>query len=296
MTPSRLPVVKKADIARSFSEATKTYDQHAFVQKEIGQRLLERLRLIKIPPNIILDVGAGTGFLTRQLQQQFPKSHIIGVDLAQGMTHYAKQQQPWHLWKNKPYYVCGDTEMLPLKNNSVDLIFSNFTLQWCFNLKAAFAEFKRVLKPNGMLFFTTLGPQTLFELRQSFATVDHFTHVNEFIDMHDIGDALLRTQFTDPIMDMEMITVTYANVNTLLHDLKATGAHNIHFDRPMGLTSKNGLKRMLKAYDAFQLPNGLYPATFEIIYGHAFQAIKRVYQQDEDGIIRIPADRVPLLA
>ncbi|MBN9289428.1 MAG: malonyl-[acyl-carrier protein] O-methyltransferase BioC [Gammaproteobacteria bacterium 39-13] len=289
-----IPPVNKIDIARSFSMAAKTYDQSAFIQKEIGQRLIDRLDLIKAPPQTILDVGAGTGFLTRQLQQKFPQSKIIGLDLAQGMMQFAKSKQPWQLWKNKPFYVCGDMEQLPFANQSFDLIFSNFTLQWSFALEKTFLELKRVLKPNGFLFFSTLGPQTLIELRQSWT--DSITHVNEFTDMHDIGDALLKTRLNDPVMDMEMITVTYSHVKQLLRDLKATGARNMNLTRAKGLTAKNHFEKMFQAYEAFKRPDNLYPATFEVIYGHAWRAISHLHREEDDGIVRIPADKIPRLS
>jgi malonyl-CoA O-methyltransferase len=276
--------------------AATTYDQSAFVQKEIGQRLIDRLSLLKTPPQTILDVGAGTGFLTRQLQQKFPNSHIIGLDLASGMTRFAKSKQPWQLWKNRPFYLCADMESLPFSAQRFDLIFSNFTLQWCFNLEQTFAEFMRVLKPHGLLFFTSLGPQTLHELKQSFAAHSPFTHVNEFMDMHDYGDLLVKTRFSDPVMDMEMIRVTYPQVKHLLQDLKATGARNLNPQRQKGLSSKHHFSRMIKAYAAFKQLDNLYPATFEIIYGHAFRAQQSVYQQDDDGLVRIPGDKLPILS
>lgn len=287
--------MKKADIARSFSLATRTYDQHAFVQKEIGQRLLERIAIVKNAPDLILDIGAGTGYLTRQLQQQFPKSDIIGLDLAHGMTHYAKTRQPWPVWGKKPSYLCADTEALPLKSQSVDIIFSNFTLQWCFDLAKVFAEFKRVLKPNGMIFFSTLGPKTLQELRASWAMVDNYSHVNQFLDMHDIGDLLLNSQFDSPVIDMEMVTVAYQDVKQLLKDLKATGAHTVQGERTRGLTSKQSLLAMIKAYETFKQPNNRYPATFEVVYGHAIKLEKMTYKQDDEGVVKIPADKIPIL-
>lgn len=289
------PFANKKDIARSFSAAACTYDNAAFVQKEIGKRLLERLDIIKQTPTRILDVGAGTGYITRLIQQKFPKSHLVGLDLAQGMTDYAKGKQPWHLWKHKPFYVCGDTEILPFANHSFDLIYSNFTLQWCFNLNQVFQEFKRVLKPNGMLFFTTLGPQTLFELRQSWRKASQDTHVNDFTDMHDIGDILLNTHFDDPVMDMEIITATYPHVKQILSDLKATGARNMNSSRAKGLRGKKTFKQMIKAYDDFKLQDGSYPVTYEVLYGHAWLKEKVVYKQDADGVVRIPGNKIPLL-
>lgn len=288
------PLLKK-DIAHSFSNAAATYDEAAFIQKEIGHRLLERLDLLKSPPDTILDVGAGTGFITRLLQQKYVKSNIIGLDLAQGMTSFAKHKQPWHLWKKKPSYICGDTEILPFANKSFDLIFSNFTLQWCFNLQQVFAEFKRVLKPNGMIFFTTLGPQTLIELRNSWQKVSDFTHVNDFTDMHDIGDILLNSAFSDPVMDMEIIKATYPNVKQILSDLKATGARNMNANRVASFSGKETFKKMIAAYEAYKLPDGNYPVTYEILYGHAWLKEALVHKQDADGLVRIPGDKIPIL-
>lgn len=287
--------IEKKDIAQSFSKAAPTYDAAAFVQKEIGTRLLERLDLLKSPPTTILDVGAGTGSITRLIQNKFPKSKIIGLDLAQGMSHFAKSKQPWHLWKNKPFYVCGDTEFLPFANNSFDLIYSNFTLQWCFNLKQAFAEFKRVLKPNGMMFFTTLGPQTLMELRSALKKISKAQHINDFTDMHDIGDILFNGAFSDPVMDMEIITATYQSVRQILSDLKATGARNMNVKRAKGCTGKALFKQMMQAYEAFKLPDGTYPVTYEVLYGHAWLKEALVHKQDPDGVVRIPGSRIPRL-
>lgn len=284
-----------ADIARSFSQAAPHYDRHAFVQNEIGQRLMDRVSCIQNIPNRILDVGAGTGKLTRQLQTRFPKSTIIGIDIAQGMVDYAKHQQTWKPFRHQPHYLCADMNRLPFKSQSFDLIFSNFTLQWGNDLRAIFAEFKRVLAPNGLLFFTTLGPQTLFELRHSFAKVDDHIHVHSFCDMHDIGDLLLNCPFTDPIVDMEMLTVTYQDVISLLNDLKGTGANNLSPDRRRGCTPHLILKQMLEAYEAFRRADSLYPATYEIIYGHACKSASMLHKQDQDGIITIPADKIPRL-
>lgn len=290
------PLIKKSAIAHSFSLAAKTYDQFALLQHEIGQRLLERLDLLSKPPERILDVGAGTGFLTRKLQQKFPRSQLVGLDLAFGMMEYAKRKQPWELWRHKPTYVCADLEQLPLSKQSIDLVFSNFTLQWCFNLPQAFAEFKRILKPQGILLFSTLGPQTLFELRESWARVDPSIHVNAFMDMHHLGDMLLKNGFGQPVVDMEMITMTYDSVKQLLHDLKATGAHNMNDERFKGCTPKGHLAKMLQAYEAFKDQTGAYPATFEVIYGYAIQQEKTTYAANEEGIIRIPADKIPILS
>lgn len=284
-----------SDIARSFSDAAPQYDHHAFVQYEIGQRLLERVNCVQNAPNNILDVGAGTGRLTRELQLRFPKSNIFGIDLAQGMMTYAKHHQPWKPWRHHPHYVCANMGHLPFKSQSIDLIFSNCTLQWGNDLSAIFAEFKRVLSPNGMLFFSTLGPQTLHELRLSFAKADDEIHVHTFWDMHDIGDLLLNCPFTDPVVDMEMLTVSYREVSKLLKDLKGVGANNLDPSRRKGCSTQQAFKKMLKAYEDFKRPDSFYPATYEIIYGHAVKTASSFHRQDSEGIIKIPADKIPKL-
>jgi len=288
--------MNKADIARSFSLAAGTYDKHAFVQQEIANRLLERLDYLKKKPRLILDVGAGTGQHTRALQQKFPESTVIGIDIAQGMAQFAKSKQSWQFWKNAPQYLCADAESLPFGKNSVDLIFSNFTLQWCADLELVFTEFKRIVKPNGMIFFSTLGPNTLHELKTSFATVDNNSHVNEFVDMHDIGDYLLNCHFGDPVIDMEMITIHYPNVKSLLIDLKGTGAHNMSPLRLKGCLSKQQYLRMVAAYETLKQQNGLIPASYEVVYGHAWQQQpSHLYPEDSEGVVRIPADKIPRL-
>jgi malonyl-CoA O-methyltransferase len=286
--------VKKSDIARSFSLAAKSYDKHAIIQQEVGFRLLERLDLLNEKPKTILDVGAGTGFFARRLQQKFPKACVLGADLAFGMSEFSAKQSCWVPFGKKPGFFTADAEFLPIKTGSIDLIFSNFTLQWCFNLKAALAEFKRVLSPTGTLLFTTLGPNTLTELRQSFAAADDSWHVNPFSDMHDIGDILLNLQFQDPVIDMEMLTLTYPDLMSLFADLKLTGATNLNAYRRPGLTSPRTFAKMNAAYDNFKQGN-VYPASFEVIYGHAIKMQQSLYRQEADGRVFIPGESIPVL-
>lgn len=294
MSKNQAFALKKADIARSFSLAAKSYDKHAIIQQEVGFRLIERLDLLKEKPKTILDVGAGTGFFARRLQQKFPKARILGADLAFGMSEFAAKQLCWYPFGKKPSYFTADAEFLPFKTGSIDLIFSNFTLQWCFNLKATLAEFKRVLSPSGTLLFTTLGPNTLFELRQSFAAADNSWHVNPFSDMHDIGDILLNLHFQDPVIDMEMLTLTYPDLMSLFVDLKSTGASNLNAYRRTGLTSPQTFTKMKTAYNNFKRDN-LYPASFEVIYGHAIKMQPSLYRQEVDGKIFIPGESIPVL-
>ena len=205
-------------IARSFSDAAPTYDAAAVLQREVGERLFERLSLIKQQPKIILDLGAGTGHFSRNLEKKYRKAHIVVLDIAKGMLLHAKGKTGWF---TRQHFICNDAQQLALANNSVDMIFSNLAVQWCTDIDETFKELFRVLKPGGALFFTTMGPDTLKELRHSWETVDNYQHVNKFLDMHVVGDALVRQHFADVVMDMEYFTLTYPTVFALMRVVKA---------------------------------------------------------------------------
>lgn len=267
--------IDKRLMRRAFERAAKTYDQAALLQREVSQRLLERLDLVKLAPDLILDVGSGTGVASRALAQRYPEARVVGLDIAQAMLQVARQSDPW--WKRKlpflsgnlPSYVGGDLERLPFPTSSVNLLCSNLALQWCNDLPAAFAELRRVLAPGGLLMFTTFGPDTLRELRQAFAGLDGYTHVNRFMDMHDIGDELSYAGFATPVVDMEYLTLTYADLGSLLRELKAIGAHNVTSGRGHGLMGKHTWRTMLENYEKLR-QDGRLPATYEVIYGHAW--------------------------
>ncbi len=262
----RYTLAKRA-IAHSFSAAANSYDAHAALQLEVGQRLLERLDYVKQTPTRILDVGSGTGVITRALQTRYKKAQVVGLDLAHGMTQHANQKRGWFA---KERYVCGDMEKLPFATHAFDMIVSNLALQWLDDLSAVFAEFQRVLKPDGVILFATFGPDTLMELRKAWASVDDLIHVNRFMDMHDVGDAMVRSRLADPVMDCEKIVLTYRDVKTLMRELKAIGAHNINADRPHHLTAPGKLKNMMAAYEQFRRSDGFLPATYEVVYGNAW--------------------------
>ena len=170
----------------------------------------------------------------------------------------------------KPLQLCGDIEALPLAANSVEMVWSNLAVQWCNDLPATFVELHRVLKVDGLLMFSTFGPDTLKELRQAFNGVDQHNHLNRFADMHDIGDMLVHSGFAEPVMDMEYITLTYADVRSVLQDLKTIGAHNATAGRGQGLMGKNAWARLIENYERLR-SNGKLPATFEVVYGHAWK-------------------------
>ena len=261
------PSINKKDIALSFGKAATTYDQAAILQQEVGNRLIERLEYVKINPKNILDLGCGTGYFIDPLKKKYPKAKIIGCDLSLGMLKQVKKKDTFF---KKHNLICGDAEHLPLADNSIDFIFSNFAIQWCYDLPQLFNELNRVLSPDGLIMFTTFGPDTLKELKLSWQQVDDYTHVNDFFDMHDIGDALLQSRFKNPVMDAEFMKLTYSKVFGLMKDLKAIGAHNMHENRNHQLTSKSALKKLESAYDTFKQDDGMLPATYEVVYGHAW--------------------------
>ncbi|MDH5325363.1 MAG: malonyl-ACP O-methyltransferase BioC [Gammaproteobacteria bacterium] len=268
-----LPKLIKQVFRRSFDQSAPRYDATALLQHEVGQRLLERLQYMRIQPQTFVDVGSGTSETTLKLCRHFKKSRSIHLDIAHSMLLVGRAKTGW-LQKHRlghQFYICGDAESLPLASNSVDLVFSNLAIQWCGDLDKTFAEFKRILRPGGTLLFSTLGPDTLKELRDSWRQADVRTHVHPFIDMHDIGDALLRCGFADPVMDMECLTMTYHDALTLMRDLKTIGARNAAPDRNTALQGKRGFQTMLQHYEKYRC-NGVLPASYEVIYGNAWVA------------------------
>jgi malonyl-CoA O-methyltransferase len=228
----------------------------------------------------VLDAGAATGHGARALQRRYPKALVIALDPSLGMLKAAAGQRAWL----RPFRrLCADASQLPLKDGSVDLIFSNFLLPWT-DLDAAFAEFRRVLTPRGLLTFSSLGPDTLRELRNAWAVADSHTRVHPFIDMHDVGDALVRAGFAGPVLDVERYTLEYPEVRALAADLKAMGAHNAAADRPKGLTGRGKFSAMQAAYEVHRR-EGRLPATCEVVFGQAWTPIEtRAHSDGGDSV------------
>lgn len=250
-----------------FERAANSYDGAAVLQREIAKRMGQRLDYIKQQPKRVLDVGCGTGYITNDLLKRYSKADIVALDLAHGMARKTQQQGSW---LRKPKSICADAELLPFKEDSFDFVISSLMLQWSNDLNKVFTGFHHVLAPNGLLLFSTFGPETLTEIKQSWSKIDNRPHTSDFADMHEIGDALLQSGFIDPVTDMEMITMTYANVRQLMRDIKQIGASNTDSGRSKGLMGKSKLKAFEMAYEQFKTDEGLYPASWEIIYGHAW--------------------------
>lgn len=261
-----------AAVRRSFDHAARGYDAAAVLQREVAARLDDRLDLMRIRPQRVLDLGSGTGFASPSLSRRFPRAERIALDLAPAMLDQERGgrglRQRW--LGQATHFVCGDMHALPLAETSVDLVWSNLALQWADDPLRVFRECRRVLRPEGLLLFTSFGPDTLRELRSTFAQVDAHPHVNRFVDMHDLGDGLLATGFSSPVMEMERITMTYTDLRAMLRDLKAMGAHTVLERDQFGLMGRARWQALVVAYARFAQADGRLPATFEIVYGHAW--------------------------
>jgi malonyl-CoA O-methyltransferase len=269
-------------VRRAFDRASTTYDQTAAVHAEIRQRLVERLDVIRMNPVVVLDLGAGTGQGTSELKRRFGSAAVIALDLSARMLGVAgKRSRVLRRFAR----VAADAQRLPIKSGSVDLIFSNLMLQWIAHPDAALSEARRILKPEGLLTFTSLGPDTLRELRSAWSHAGEHPHVHAFIDMHDLGDALMRAGFVEPVMDTERLTVTYRDRSTLLAELRGTGSVNIAQGRSRGLTSRTMLQQVNRALDD-QRQDGLLPMTLEVVYGHAWAGVPRQRSGKEE--VRVP--------
>lgn len=295
MSDDVLQRLDKRAVRAAFTRAAANYDAHAVLQREIGTRLLARLDYIRLDAHSILDIGCGTGVPTQALAHRYRPARVVGVDLAPTMVQAARRRRagwlPFGLgpWATRAHYVCADAERLPFAPASFDLVFSNLTFQWC-DPDVVFRECRRILRPGGLLLFTSFGPDTLKELRAAWHATDAGAHVHDFIDMHDLGDALVRARLGDPVMDVERLTLTYPDVAGVLRDLKAIGAHNVARDRHPALTGKARFARFRAAYETHRRDDGTLPATYEVVYGHAWAVEAGGQQILPDGRVAVSLD------
>ena len=264
-------------IASRFNRAALTYDNAAVLQRTVANDLLERLQGIRLQPQMILDLGCGTGYATACLKKTYPLAEIIGFDQSFGMLKQAQAQKTKDEF-SKFHCLGGQAESLPFSAHTFDLVYSNLMLHWSTDFSATLNELRRVLKPGGLLLFSIVGADTLKELRYSWAQVDDKPHVHVFPDMHDLGDSLLQAAFSDPVMDVDYFTLLYSDIFSLMKELKELGVQNLSIDRHRGLTPKRSLQTLIQAYEVFRTSAGKLPATWEIIYGHAWTSMQETVE------------------
>jgi len=257
------PAAVDARLARRrFERAAKSYAGASRLESEIGARMLERLDYMKLAPRRVLDAGSGPP--QRLLGKRYPQAEVIALDFSLGML---RAGTGWLDVFRKKTSICGDIARLPIASGAIDLVWSNMALHWAADPLAALREFHRVMAVDGLLMFSTLGPDTLAELRQAAGAA----RVHAFADMHDLGDMLVASGFAEPVMDMERLTLVYANGAALLADLRASGQTSARADRARGLAGR-GFLAALHAGLAAQLRDGKLPVSFEVVYGHAWKA------------------------
>lgn len=278
---SSLPSFDQRRVRERFNRAAGEYDRHAAVQHEIGRRLDERFGWLKLEPARVLDLGAGTGQMVRAMRERYPKAEVIGLDLAEAMLQRLPRRR-W--WSRHRLAVAADMHALPFAGGCMDAVVSNFAVQWSDRPAALFAEVARVMSSGAPFAFTTLGPDSLAEVRRAWAEVDPTPHVHQFLDMHDLGDALVGAMLADPVMDRETVTVTYPTVDALLGDLRGVGVGNTQSGRSRGMTGARAWRRFREAL-ADQAVDGRIPLTYEIVYGLAWGTGVSPVSQSSHGVV-----------
>lgn len=269
-------------IRRGFERAAAGFDERDFLHREIRGRLLERLQSIRIEPQRVVDLGAGTGAALEGLHKRFPDSLILPVDLTAAMLRAGPAAGRG---------ICADAARMPLPDASIDAIFSNLMLHHCPDPAAVLAEARRVLRSPGLLLFTTFGPDSLLELGRAWATADRYSHITPFADMHNVGDALLRAGFTEPVVDSQVLTVTYTDFDTLIADLRSAGGTNATPERNRGLTGRDTAQRLRAACVAQADSDGRIPVTIDVVFGLAW-ASEDVTRRRPGEPIEIPVDQL----
>lgn len=272
--PGASYLLDKARVRRAASRAAPHYDASAWLPRQVAAALMEHLQPVRIQPAVVLDAGTGTGICSQLLTRRYPGARVVCLDSSEAMLRAARSRT--RRWFSKRAFTCADAEALPLAEGSIDLLVSSLMLPSCSPPDAVLTEFRRVLAPGGLLMFASLGPDTLCELRESWTAVDRKVHVHAFIDMHDVGDALLRAGFQDVVMDVERFTGHYPDVTSLVHELKRLGVSNAARGCAKSLTTPAALEALAAAYEGFRRGTSL-PASFEVVFGHAWRpAVRRV--------------------
>lgn len=293
------PLVDRRQVRRAFARAAAGYDDAAFLAREVAARMAERLDYIRLEPGRILDLGCGTGADLAALQSRYPTALTTGGDFVPAMLEVARRKFPLSgpIASRLPSWLGGaakgpalagvDALSLPFAPASFSLLWSNLMLHWLDDPEPVLKELHRVMEVDGLLMFSTLGPDTLKELRAVFG--DGYAHTQRFIDMHDWGDLLLHCGFADPVVDMEIITLTYPDLDALAAELKGCGDTCAMTARRSGLMSPAVWRGAREAF-ARQSREGRTPVTVEVVYGHAWKAAPKK-TADGRSIVRFDLPR-----
>ena len=254
-------------VRRAFERAAFGFGERAVVATRVREEMLSRLSLLGFEPSTVVDLGCGPGGAALALIKRFRKARVLAVDSAANMLMQAKAQGSW--WRPMPC-IRADGLKLPFGNSTIDLVFSNLLAPFSSNLDAFFSEIRRLLTPRGYFTFSTVGPDTFRELRAVWAECGLMPPMPVFFDMHDVGDALMRAGFADPVMDVDRFTLTYPSLAALHEDLKGMGVTNPLADRPRGLLSPRKAERLIAAYDTRRTAEGRLPLSCEIVFGQAW--------------------------
>ncbi|AXS79036.1 methyltransferase domain-containing protein [Dechloromonas sp. HYN0024] len=285
--------VDQPQVGRRFARAAAAYGEGDFFAREVDRRMQERLDFVKLEPTRILDLGCSRGGSFAGLAARYPQAELIGLDVAPAMLLAGRTQRAgWQRWlglgkQAEPLRLAADAAHLPLKSRVTQIVWSNLLLHWLDDPVPALAEAHRVLDVGGLLMFSTLGPDTLKELRTAFS--DGYAHTQRFADLHDLGDMLVGCGFADPVMDMEVITLTYDDLDTMFAELRAAGSSCAMKARRHGLTGRKSWDSGRAAYEAMR-KDGRLPATFEVIYGHAWKVAPKK-TPDGRAIVRFDLPR-----
>lgn len=269
MNPEHVSLtLRPADVRRRFDRAAAGFDAADFVHAVTRDGLLARLAPIRIEAATVLDLGCATGTACPLLARRFRGSQVVGIDFSQGMLQELRRKQSWFA---KTSAVQADAAALPLADQSVDVIFANLLLPWIDDPAIVFREAARVLRKDGLMLFATLGPDSLLELRRAWRSVDARAHVNRFLDMHDLGDAAVRSGLRDPVLDVDRLTVTYESATALFRDLTATGGRNSLQYRDPSVVGRKRFAMMTAALEAVK-EDGVMSLDLELVYGHCWGA------------------------
>lgn len=264
------PRLDLRQVRRAFGRAASDYAALAALQREVETRLLEQQVYARQAPTRILDLGCGPGRASAALRQRHPAAELVALDLALPMLREAGRSWRWYTPKSRRFHrVCADARALPFADGSFDLVFSSLCLQWVEDLPAVLDGLRGLLRPGGLLLFSTFGPETLIELREAFASADDRPHVSSFTPMQAVGDALMAAGFRDPVLDRDLFTLEYPDLRQLMRELRGIGAGNAWADRRRSLTGKARMQRVFEAYEPYRR-DGRLPATYEVIYAQAF--------------------------